>query len=76
MFILSKGKPKTLNFIRDRENKRSGVESMSSGGLSVDGVKASRIKKEMKAVGKRKKHLGSMVLVEEKQDILLYSLKP
>ena len=54
MFILSKGKPKTLNFIRDRENKRSGVESMSSGGLSVDGVKASRIKKEMKAVGKRK----------------------
>jgi len=54
MFILSKGKPKTLNFIRDRANKRSGVESMSEGGLSVDGVKASRIKKEMKAVGKRK----------------------
>ena len=54
MFILSKGKPKTLNFIRDRANKRSGVESMSVGGLSVDGVKASRIKKEMKAVGKRK----------------------
>lgn len=54
MFILSKGKPKTLNFIRDRVNKRSGVESMSAGGLSVDGVKASRIKKEMKAVGKRK----------------------
>lgn len=54
MFILSKGKPKTLNFIRDRANKRNGVESMSVGGLSVDGVKASRIKKEMKAVGKRK----------------------
>ena len=54
MFILSKGKPKTLNFIRDRANKRSGVESMSAGGLSVDGAKASRIKKEMKAVGKRK----------------------
>ena len=54
MFILSKGKPKSLNFIRDRANKRSGVESMGVGGLSVDGVKASRIKKEMKAVGKRK----------------------
>ena len=54
MFILSKGKPKTSNFIRDRANKRSGVESMSTGGLSVDGAKASRIKKEMKAVGKRK----------------------
>lgn len=54
MFILSKGKPKSLNFIRDRANKRSGVESMGAGGLSADGVKASRIKKEMKAVGKRK----------------------
>src|SRR5699024_12560341 len=30
MFILSKGRPKSLNFIRDRANKRSGVESMSA----------------------------------------------
>ena len=54
MFVLSKGKPKALNFIRDRENVRSGEESMGKGGLSKDGVKPERIRKEMKKLGKRK----------------------
>ena len=54
MFIFGKGKPKTLNFIRDRQNKRSGVESMGAGGMGVDGGKSARIKKEMKPKGKRK----------------------
>lgn len=54
MFILSKGTPKTINFIRNRKNKRSGIESMTSSGLSKDGKKSKRIKKEMKEYGKRK----------------------
>lgn len=54
MFVLSKGTPKTINFICDRKNRRSGIESMSSSGLSKDGKKADRIRKEMKEYGKRK----------------------
>lgn len=54
MFVFSKGKPRTLNFIRDRENIRSGVESMGNGGLKADGTKPERIKKEMSKFGKRK----------------------
>ena len=54
MFILSKGKPKTINFIRDRKNKRNGIESMSTKGLTADGKKATRHKKELQEFGKRK----------------------
>lgn len=54
MFVLSKCKPKTTNFIRDRKNVRSGVESMGVGGISKDGVPAARHRKEMKEYGKRK----------------------
>ena len=54
MFIFSKGKPGRLNFIRDRENVRSGIEWMASNGLSEDGKKSIRIKKEMNKKGKRK----------------------
>lgn len=54
MFVFSKGKPTTLNFIRDRENVRSGVESMGNSGLKADGTKPDRIKKEMSKFGKRK----------------------
>lgn len=54
MFIFSKGKPKAINFIRDRKNTRCGVESMSIKGLSKDGIKADRHRKEMKEYGKRK----------------------
>ena len=54
MFVFSKGKPKTLNLIRDRKNKRHGVESMSVAGLSVGGVKAGRVRKCSKVYGKRK----------------------
>lgn len=55
MFVLTKGtKPKSINHIRDRENKRSGVESMGKNGLKKDGTKPMRHKKEMKKLGKRK----------------------
>jgi len=54
MFVFSKGKPKTINFIKDRENIRSGIESMGTGGLTVNGIKKDRVKKEMKKFGKRK----------------------
>lgn len=54
MFIFSKGKPSAMNFIRDRVNVRSGVESMGAGGLDASGAKSKRIRKEMKTHGKRK----------------------
>ena len=54
MFVFTKGKPKTVNFLRDRKNKRSGVESMGKQGLRPDGTKAERHYKEMKEYGKRK----------------------
>jgi len=54
MFVFSKGKPKALNFIRDRANVRCGVESMASGGLSADGKKSIRKRKDMQMLGKRK----------------------
>ena len=54
MFVFSKGKPKTINFIRDRKNVRSGIESMGVSGLSKDGKKSGRHYKEMKEYGKRK----------------------
>lgn len=54
MFVFSKGRPKSINLIRDRKNKRSGVESVASSGLSVDGVKQERVRKEMKEYGRRK----------------------
>ncbi len=54
MFVLSKGRPKTINFLRDRPNVRSGREKMAKQGLSVDGKKAERVYKDMKKMGKRK----------------------
>ena len=54
MFIFSKGKPSSLNLIRDRKNVRSGSESMSKQGLSANGIKSKRIKREMNEYGKRK----------------------
>ena len=54
MFIFSKGKPKTINFIRDRKNVRNGEESAGAGGLKQDGTKPKRIKMTMKDYGKRK----------------------
>ena len=54
MFVLSKGRPKSINFLRDRPNVRSGREKMAKQGLSVDGKKAERIYKVMKKMGKRK----------------------
>ena len=54
MFVFSKGQPKSINFLRDRVNVRTGKESMSTSGIKKDGTKASRIQKEMKPMGKRK----------------------
>jgi site-specific DNA-methyltransferase (adenine-specific) len=54
MFVFTKGKHKTANFLRDRKNKRSGVESMGKQGLRPNGTKANRHYKEMKEYGKRK----------------------
>ena len=54
MFVLSKGKPKALNLIRDRKNVRHGEESMSEKGLSVNGTKSKPIRKVLNPYGKRK----------------------
>ena len=54
MFVFSKGKPKSINLIRDRKNIRHGEESMASSGLSKDGKKAPRCRKVMSEYGKRK----------------------
>ena len=54
MFVFSKGKPKSINLIRDRKNIRHGEESMASSGLSKDGKKAPRCRKMMSEYGKRK----------------------
>lgn len=54
MFVLSKGRPKTINLIRDRKNVRSGEESMSVSGMSKDGVPSERHRKSMQEYGKRK----------------------
>ena len=54
MFVFSKGRPKSLNLIRDRNNIRVGKESMSKGGIGKDGSKKQRVRKEMKKYGRRK----------------------
>lgn len=54
MFVFSKEKPKTINFIRDRANVRSGEESMGVSGIKKNGTKAERKRKNMKPIGKRK----------------------
>lgn len=54
MFVFSKGKPKTINLIRDRKNVRCKTESVAKSGLSKDGVKSERIMKASQEYGKRK----------------------
>ena len=54
MFVFSKGKPKTINLIRDRKNVRNGEESMAVQGISKDGVLPDRHRKTMKEYGRRK----------------------
>ncbi len=58
MFILSKTKPKTINFIRDRKNKRSGKEKIAVKGLKKDGTKSKRTIKKLKQFSKRKNIWG------------------
>jgi len=55
MFVLSKGKPRSINFIRDRENVRGGVsESTVSHGTKSDGSRGPRVTKTAARFGKRK----------------------
>ena len=55
MFVFSKGSPKSINFIRDRENVRGGaVESTVSRGMNADGVSGVRVQKQAAMFGKRK----------------------
>lgn len=55
MFIFSKEKPKSINFIRDRKNIRGGVEeSTASRGMDKDGSLGERIIKKAASFGKRK----------------------
>ena len=55
MFILSKGKPKTINFIRDRENVVSGEQSVTKNSAwKQDGSKSERHIIKSDKYGKRK----------------------
>ena len=55
MFVLSKGKPKAMNFIRDRDNVRGGVkESTVSRGMDKNGISGKRVQKTAEIKGKRK----------------------
>jgi len=55
MFIFSKGKPTSINFIRDRENVRGGnTESTVSSGMNKHGISGERVKKTACKLGKRK----------------------
>lgn len=55
MFVFSKGAPRSINFIRDRENVRGGVvESTVSRGMGADGVPGARVQKQAARYGKRK----------------------
>ena len=55
MFVFSKGKAGTTNFIRDRLNVRGGnTESTVSSGVNKNGFSGSRIYKTAEVLGKRK----------------------
>ena len=55
MFVFSKGRPKTMSFIRDRKNVRGGAtESIVSSGMNVDGGSGVRVQKTYAILGKRK----------------------
>ena len=55
MFVFSKGRPKAINFIRDRDNVRGGkTESTVSRGFDKEGTSGERIYKTSEKKGKRK----------------------
>lgn len=54
MFVFSKGSPKTLNLIRDRENVRPEVASIAKTAISRKGEASARHVKETDTLGKRK----------------------
>lgn len=55
MFVFSKGRPKSINFIRDRINVRGGKdESTVSSGMDKDGVSGERVRNTADVFGKRK----------------------
>jgi len=55
MFVFSKGKPRAMNFMRDRENVRGGVaEGTVKHGTKPDGSRGERVQKTADDMGKRK----------------------
>jgi len=55
MFVFSKGRPRVMNFLRDRENVRGGVtEGTVKHGTKPDGSRGDRVKKTADKLGKRK----------------------
>jgi len=54
MFIFSKGKPKSINFIRDRRNVISGLHSTTLSGTKKNGDVSESIMLNRKEYGKRK----------------------
>jgi DNA modification methylase len=54
MFVFSKGKPKTVNLLRDRKNTRHGKESTPSKKSDENGSFSERIIVERKEFGRRK----------------------
>lgn len=54
MFVFSKGRLKTSNLIRDRENVRPGIQSATKSGMRKDGTIPERIMMNAKKYGKRK----------------------
>lgn len=54
MFVFSKGKLQTINFLRDRANVRSGEEKAAKNGRNVLGEMPQRTTVSMKPFGKRK----------------------
>ena len=54
MFVFSKGRIQTINFLRDRENKRYGEEKAAKNSRNKKGEKSERVVVCMKKFGKRK----------------------
>lgn len=54
MFVLSKGKLRTINFLRDRENVRYGKERAAKNSRKASGEVSKRITVSMRPFGKRK----------------------
>lgn len=54
MFVFSKGVPRSINLIYDRENKRTGIQSISESGSNADGQRGEKVFIRLKKYGRRK----------------------